>query len=89
MNWMNRLNHRAELMGRMLETIGVNTHDLEGHIPGEELNAAAARCEDCSHAGECRTWLEQNACGSSVPMEACPNHDLFVTWSNKPPKSTS
>ncbi|QDG78345.1 hypothetical protein FJ695_22160 [Labrenzia sp. PHM005] len=80
MNWMDRLNERAELMGRMLETIGA----MKG-LPGEDhadidLEVAARRCISCEGTEECRHWLDSHSDGADAPLKACPNAALFQSW---------
>lgn len=80
MNWMDRLNERAELMGRMLETIGAMKGLPGGEQAGIDLETASRRCMSCEETGKCRKWLESNADGANAPMKDCPNVILFQSW---------
>lgn len=85
MNWMNRLNERAALMGQMLETIGIDAQSLEQTVPGDTLNLAIDCCASCERSDECRDWLAKHREGSREPMASCPNSDLLKSWANKKP----
>ncbi|WP_417671383.1 DUF6455 family protein [Roseibium sp.] len=80
MRWMDRMNERADLMGRMLETIGALEHMPKGYGSEQDLRSAATRCLCCSHTSECARWLEANCEGATSPMKDCPNADIFSSW---------
>ncbi len=80
MNWMDRLNERAELMGRMLDTIGAMQHMPAGVQSDNALRSAAVRCINCRNTDACKKWLENHPEGAMRPMEGCPNADLFGSW---------
>lgn len=80
MNWMNKMNERAHLMGQMLETIGAMDPDARGKCLEGELRTAASRCICCSHTRQCATWLQENTAGATAPFEDCPNAALFKEW---------
>jgi len=80
MNWMDRLNERAELMGRMLDTLGAMKHVPSGPQSGAALRSAAHRCLNCSHTDACRDWLENHPDGAERALPVCPNAQLFNSW---------
>ncbi len=80
MNWMDRLNERAELMGRMLDTIGAMKYMPSGAQSQAVMRSAAYRCINCSETDACRTWLEQHPDGAEHPLDQCPNAALFNSW---------
>lgn len=80
MNWMDRLNERAGLMGRMLDTIGAMEKIPTGVRSDAELRSAALRCINCGNAEACKKWLEDHPDGAPRPMKDCPNADLFDSW---------
>ncbi|GGB58950.1 hypothetical protein GCM10011316_33750 [Roseibium aquae] len=80
MRWMDRMNERAELMGRMLKTIGATDHIPSYLSTGMELRAASQRCLQCSCSDECKDWLSTHDEGADKPMPSCPNADLFQSW---------
>ncbi len=82
MNWMEQLNQRAHLMGRMLETIGASESITDGSSSVKDLRAAAEKCANCTEADGCAEWLNQHADGSANPYDACPNAALFTRWAS-------
>ncbi|GAA0783813.1 hypothetical protein E1180_09745 [Roseibium denhamense] len=80
MNWMDRLNERAGLMGRMLETIGA-MEDLPGSdLSDMTMRSAAQRCMRCENTKACSNWLDQNTAGAPAAPDTCPNAALFNSW---------
>ncbi len=79
-NWMDRLNERAELMGRMLETIDAMKVVPTGLHADRELRSAAIRCINCTETESCRKWLDSHQGGADAPMPECPNAPLFESW---------
>ncbi|MBO9418478.1 hypothetical protein J7481_03140 [Labrenzia sp. R4_2] len=80
MNWMDRLNERAELMGRMLDTIGAMKGLPEGVQADVDMETAARRCMSCQETEKCRHWLEHHEDGAKAPLKDCPNAVLFESW---------
>jgi len=80
LNWMDRLNERAELMGRMLDTIGAMNHVPTGAHTDAALRSAAYRCINCSETEACRAWLESHPDGADEALPNCPNAPLFNSW---------
>ena len=83
MDWMSRMSERAELMGRMLDTLGVNTHKLTAKSDKEEVRLAVERCRSCEHSIDCHAWLEAHKDGASAPMPTCPNAGVFKNWADR------
>lgn len=77
---MDRLNERAELMGRMLDTIGAMKHLPTAAHSDAEVRAAAFRCINCSETENCRKWLDAHSEGADEALDACPNSELFNSW---------
>ncbi|NBN63788.1 DUF6455 family protein [Pannonibacter tanglangensis] len=82
MSWMDRLNERAELMGRMMRTVGAMQ---AGHAATgtSEIRLAASRCMGCDQAEACRHWLDAHPEGADKAPDLCPNQDLFSTWQSR------
>ncbi|WP_428641355.1 DUF6455 family protein [Roseibium sp.] len=77
---MDRLNERAELMGRMLRTIDAMKSVPTGLHANIELRSAAIRCINCRETEACRQWLDSHEDGAEAPMQECPNAHLFKNW---------
>lgn len=80
MNWMERLNERADLMGKMLETIGAMKTDRSGMHAGISMRTATLRCLSCRETEACREWLAKRESGSGETPDHCPNAALFRSW---------
>lgn len=80
MRWVDRINERASLMGRMLETIGAMDRIPDGHCVGQQLRIASSNCQSCDQTDTCRQWLDSNQTGAAEPLGSCPNADLFKSW---------
>lgn len=83
MNWMDRLNERATLMGRMLDTIGAMNKMPSDYNTANEMRSAAMRCINCRETESCRKWLEEHPDGASQALAQCPNASLFNSWLDK------
>ncbi|WP_417688975.1 DUF6455 family protein [Roseibium sp.] len=80
MRWIDRMNERADLMGRMIQTIGAMDKMPAGLSLESDLRLAASRCLTCSHTKACARWLEDNCEGADAPMSNCPNAEVFSNW---------
>jgi hypothetical protein len=72
----NRVRHRQELMDQMMQTLGVDVFTAVRLDKGQGFVQARARCRDCLHESECRTWLDLPR-GLPSPPHFCPNNDFF------------
>jgi uncharacterized protein DUF6455 len=81
-NWMDRLNERAELMGKMLDTIGALDNIPTVMQTDSELRSAAIRCINCRDIETCKTWLKDHPEGAAKAPPHCPNATLFNGWLN-------
>jgi len=79
-NWMDRLNERAELMGRMLETIGAMKAMPTGAYTDAAMQRAAHRCINCTETEACRAFLKNHPEGADKALPDCPNAQLFNSW---------
>ncbi|WP_103222323.1 DUF6455 family protein [Roseibium marinum] len=79
---MKRLNERAELMGRMLETIGAMKHVPVGMQADQALRSAAYRCIYCTETETCKKWLNDHPEGADKALPNCPNASLFNSWTD-------
>ncbi|MCV0428232.1 MAG: DUF6455 family protein [Roseibium sp.] len=77
---MDRLNERAELMGRMLDTIGAMKNVPVSMQADMDLRSAAFRCINCRETDTCMRWLEEHPDGAERALPECPNAELFNSW---------
>lgn len=80
MRWIDKMNERAALMGRMLETIGAMDNPSSGPALGNELRYAMGNCMGCRQKEACAQWLDRHSEGAAEAPEICPNRPLFNTW---------
>ncbi len=80
MNWMDRLNERAELMGRMLDTIGAMKKIPASAQTEAAFRSAAFRCISCKETEVCKKWLDSHPEGAGKALPECPNASLFNSW---------
>ena len=75
---LDRVLQQAELMDRMIESVGVNLVALARRDRGMAWYEGRSRCIDCHHSRECGDWLErQPSQPTPLPPEFCVNGDLF------------
>lgn len=89
MRWIDKMNERANLMGRMLNTIGAMDSMPEGMSAAGDLRLATSRCMNCEHADICVVWLKDHQDGADQPLDLCPNASLFGGWISKKENSKS
>ena len=77
---MDRLNERADLMGKMLQTIGAMDNTPTGPQAEAAMRSAAYRCMNCKETEACKAWLEKHAEGAIQALPECPNASLFNSW---------
>jgi hypothetical protein len=69
------LRQRYELMGRMMETRGVDVVEALRVDGGLAFIEARAKCRYCVHEGICRRWLASE--GQRGSADFCPNSGFF------------
>lgn len=78
MGIFDKLDGRADLMGQMAETVGVDF--AEAIIKDPEMartyRQAVRRCAHCKHDGECKSWMKEHAHAEETP-EYCLNKDIL------------
>ncbi len=88
MNWMERLNERAEMMGRMLKTISAAKKPHASRQAESELRSAALLCLNCKETEACRDWRNGHRGGAAIAVKTCPNSHAFYRWPNRWPSRT-
>lgn len=80
MNLFKKLDHHADLVNRMANTVGVDLGDavLSGALSGQVLRSAVLNCCGCEGGAECPDWLNAHAHGADVPPDYCRNRDLLA-----------
>lgn len=75
------LDEQSDLMGRMLDTLGIRQPQCGDLQSAKGLREAAQTCVHCKVGPECRAWLdEQEVIGQTSDPTFCPNHERFKTW---------
>lgn len=75
------LDERADLMGRMLDVLGVRQAFTMDGKAASELRSACQNCVNCRNTKTCRSWLdEQEVIGQTSDPTFCPNYDRFLAW---------
>lgn len=81
MGMMKRFDERADLMGRMMRTVGAADGMPADVTLGNTLRSAAQRCLGCEKPEVCSHWLDEHRDGAARAPDYCPNADLFAEWS--------
>ncbi len=75
------LDERADMMTRMLETLGLRDRACPDAAAARELRSAAQNCMMCQTTGACQKWLnEQDVVGHTSDPTFCPNYERFMEW---------
>ncbi len=75
---LNRVIHQAELMGRMMERVGVNPAAAARIDRGMAWYEARTSCIACCSERQCSDWLARSEVeASSEPPEFCHNAEFF------------
>jgi len=75
------LDEQSDLMGRMLDTLGIRQPQCSDLQSARDLREAAQNCVHCRASPECRAWLdEQDVIGQTSDPTFCPNYERFQTW---------
>jgi hypothetical protein len=77
MSIFRRIDERAEMMGRMMQVVGVNDFADTGLALESQLRTAFFRCQACRASGECQDWLTEHEVAAEAPS-FCPNADFFA-----------
>ncbi len=72
---------RAGLMHRMMDRLGIDVERAAFVALGTQLSGVARTCAFCSHARECRTWLDQGG-RDDAWRGFCPNAQRFERLQN-------
>ena len=80
MNIFKRLDHHADLVNRMANTVGADLEEslMRGQLSGQTLRSAVLRCVGCEGGSECPDWLAAHEAGSEQTPSYCRNSDLFA-----------
>ncbi|HEY7383792.1 MAG TPA: DUF6455 family protein [Beijerinckiaceae bacterium] len=70
-----RVECQARLMGEMMDRLGVDPAAAAREGRGAAFASASRACLLCSHATECRQWLDEP--GRTAPP-FCPNAPFFA-----------
>ena len=78
MGLLNKIDHRANVMGRMAETLGVDFAATVAASPSavHEYRQAVLRCTVCTHEEECLRWMEAHPHAAETP-DYCRNKDIL------------
>jgi len=75
MGFIDRIDHHADLLKRMAETVHVDLGAAMecGITGGEEIRRAVFTCMGCTSASECPAWMDAHAEGSDCAPGYCRN----------------
>lgn len=78
MGLFNRIDQRANVMGRMAETLDVDiTEAFARHADTvRAYRQAVMRCTFCPHDNACTAWMDAHAHAEAAP-DYCRNKDIF------------
>ena len=80
---LDRVFRQADLMDRVIESVGVNPAVAARVDRGVAFYEARTRCISCCFEQECRKWLEQPPVERSHPAEFCPNAEFLRCCARK------
>lgn len=74
------LDHHAELVARMAETLGVDLGQaiLDRRIDGQGLRSAVVACCACEAADACPGWMDAQATPAPEAPDYCRNRDRLA-----------
>lgn len=75
MGFLQRIDEKSKLFGRMSEHAGVDFRDTGGFTLEQDIRRAITRCMFCRHAQACGQWL--NADEAGLYPGFCPNAAFF------------
>ncbi|MDG1130113.1 MAG: DUF6455 family protein [Paracoccaceae bacterium] len=78
MGLFDKIDHRAGVMTRMADMLGVDFAATIAQAPEvvREYRQAVMRCASCSHEGECTTWMQSHPHAAQAP-DYCRNKDIL------------
>ncbi|MFN3144213.1 MAG: DUF6455 family protein [Paracoccaceae bacterium] len=81
MSIFSKLDHHADLVHRMADTVGVDLAEgaMRGRIMEQELRSVVMRCMSCTEGEACEHWLEEHAKGADAAPDYCRNKSLLRT----------
>jgi hypothetical protein len=74
---LDRIFRQAELMDRMMETVGVAPMVAARVDKGVGWYEARTRCIACCREQECRQWLQRTPAATGAPPDFCVNAEFF------------
>lgn len=78
MGLFDKIDHRAGVMTRMADTLGVDFATTIAQAPEavREYRQAVMRCASCNHESECMAWMDSHAHAEAAP-DYCRNKDIL------------
>lgn len=82
MGLLNKIDHRADVMTRMAETLDVDFAAAIAQSPEivRTYRQAVMRCVACNHEAECTTWMDTHPNAAEAP-DYCRNKDIMASLS--------
>ncbi|MVA99064.1 hypothetical protein GN330_17585 [Nitratireductor sp. CAU 1489] len=74
--FIDKIAARADLMEKMIDTLGVRAGISEMPDQPSVMRNAALRCLSCRHGAECGSWMETSPTHERAPSY-CRNRELF------------
>ena len=76
-SWLKHVRRRQELMDSVMQKGGVDVLTAVRADKGQAFFEARAKCRDCLHESDCRSWWLSEAL--PLPPNFCPNANFFRT----------
>ena len=77
MSLMERLDHKARNMGRMLKRLQIGPVALAFVNDGRLISSVVHTCQLCNAGKQCEAWLERSSVTSEQAPAFCPNQTNF------------
>ena len=74
-SWLKHVRRRQELMDSVMQKSGVDVLTAVRADNGQAFFEARAKCRDCLHESDCRSWWLSEAL--PLPPNFCPNANFF------------
>jgi len=80
MGFISRIDHHAELLNRMAETVHADfgAAMAAGTLRADEIRGAVFACMNCAGATQCPSWMELHQAGAEAAPEYCRNRGLLA-----------